>query len=108
MVRAPLEAADFLSVSLETALRLQGRGSDVALQDHPIAAPGRQLVGIPRQGTWQRGRQGRLKGKVIHRPPTRRVAKQLSDCGSALSRRTSRNVSTKNLLLLTDSGCVSF
>lgn len=53
VVCAPLEPADFLSVSLETALRLERWGSDVALQDHPIAAPRRQLVGIPCQSTWQ-------------------------------------------------------
>lgn len=59
MVRAPLEPAHFLSVSLQAALRLEGRGSGVALQDHPIATPRRQLVGIPRQRTWRRGRHGR-------------------------------------------------
>lgn len=53
MVCAPLESADLLSMSLETALRLEGRGSDVTLQDHAITTPRRQLVRIPRQRTWQ-------------------------------------------------------
>lgn len=53
MVCAPLESADLLSMSLETALRLEGRGSDVTLQDHAITTPRRQLVRIPRQRTWR-------------------------------------------------------
>lgn len=55
MVCAPLEAAHLLPVSLETALRLERWRSGVALQDHPIATPRRQLVGIPRQRTWRQG-----------------------------------------------------
>lgn len=65
VVCAPLEAAHFLPVSLETALRLERRGSDVALQDHPIAAPRRQLVRVPCQRTWQQRIKGRLKGRWL-------------------------------------------
>jgi len=53
VVRAPLEATHLLPVALEPALRLQRRGPDVSLQDDPVAAPRRQLVGVPRQCTWR-------------------------------------------------------
>lgn len=67
MVCAPLEPTDFLPVSLETAFRLERRGSDVPLQDHAITTPRRQLVCIPRQGTWQREAKGRSKGRWFTR-----------------------------------------
>lgn len=56
VIRGPFEPTDLLPVSLEPPLRLQGRGADVTLQDHPVPAPGRQLVRVPRQGTCSRGR----------------------------------------------------
>lgn len=61
VVCAPLESTDFLPVALETALWLKRRGSDVTLQDHSVAAPRRQLVGVPCQRPWP----GRRKGGIL-------------------------------------------
>ena len=53
VVRAPLEAAHLLPVALQPALGLEWRGPDVPLQDDPVPAARRELVGVPRQGTWR-------------------------------------------------------
>lgn len=51
VVSAPLQSAHFLSVTLQAALGLQRRRSDVPLQDQPVPAARRQLIHVPRQRT---------------------------------------------------------